>query len=88
MWLSHAGRSALPPRRPVSTIERRPSLLQGAHTWPDEHTCRREVFRWVTRYNTRHHSYCGQQAPIVYERYTRYAAVRRLIDHPVSIIRG
>ena len=42
--------------------------LQGAHAWPDEHTCRREVFRWVTRYNTRRrHSYCGQQAPIVYE---------------------
>ena len=37
--------------------------LQGAHAWPDEHTCRREVFRWVTRYNTRRrHSYCGQQA--------------------------
>jgi transposase InsO family protein len=42
--------------------------LQGAHAWPDEATCRRAVFRWVTRYNTRRrHSYCGQQAPIVYE---------------------
>ena len=36
--------------------------------WPDPATCRREVFRWVTRYNTRRrHSWCGQQAPIIYE---------------------
>ena len=42
--------------------------LQGAHAWPDPATCRREVFRWVTRYNTRRrHSWCGQQAPIIYE---------------------
>jgi transposase InsO family protein len=45
--------------------------LQGAHTWPDAHPCRREVFRWVTRYNTRRrHSYYGQQAPILYEQHT------------------
>jgi len=42
--------------------------LQGGHAWPDPATCRREVFRWVTRYNTRRrHSWCGQQAPIIYE---------------------
>jgi hypothetical protein len=42
--------------------------LQGAHAWPDPATCRRAVFGWVNRYNThRRHSYCGQQAPIVYE---------------------
>jgi transposase InsO family protein len=42
--------------------------LQGAHAWPDEATCRRAVFGWVNRYNTRRrHSYCGQQPPIVYE---------------------
>ncbi len=42
--------------------------LQGAPAWPDQATCRRAVFRWVTRYNTRRrHSYCSQQSPIVYE---------------------
>jgi transposase InsO family protein len=42
--------------------------LQGAHAWPDHAACRREVFQWVNRYNTRRrHSCCGQQAPIVYE---------------------
>jgi Integrase core domain len=42
--------------------------LQGAHAWPDPARCRRAVFGWVNRYNThRRHSYCGQQAPIVYE---------------------
>ena len=42
--------------------------LQGAHAWPDQATCRRAVFGWVNRYNTRRrHSYCGQLAPIVYE---------------------
>ncbi|MDN5747818.1 MAG: IS3 family transposase [Pseudonocardia sp.] len=30
--------------------------LQGGHAWPDAATCRREVFRWVTRYNTRRRS--------------------------------
>jgi transposase InsO family protein len=64
--------------------------LHGAPAWPDPATCRREVFRWVNRYNTRRrHSYCGQQAPIVYEQPTRrYAAARRPINHPVSTIRG
>ena len=53
--------------------------LQGANAWPDEHTCRREVFRWVTRYNTRRrHSYCGQQAPIVYEQ--QHADTLRLVS--------
>jgi len=35
---------------------------------PTRRRGRREVFRWVTRYNTRRrHSWCGQQAPIIYE---------------------
>ena len=51
--------------------------LQGAHAWPDPATCRREVFRWVTRYNTRRrHSWCGQQAPNIYEQ--QHAATLRL----------
>ncbi len=49
-----------------ATLKR--ETLRGGHAWPDAATCRREVFRWVTRYNTRRrHSWCGQQAPIVYE---------------------
>ena len=49
-----------------ATLKR--ETLQGAHAWPDQAACRRAVFGWVTRYNTRRrHSYCGQQSPIVYE---------------------
>lgn len=33
-----------------ATLKR--EFLQGAATWLDELTCRREVFRWATRYNT------------------------------------
>jgi transposase InsO family protein len=51
--------------------------LRGTPCWPDVATCRREVFRWVTRYNTRRrHSWCGQQAPNIYER--QQAATLRL----------
>jgi transposase InsO family protein len=51
--------------------------LQGAHAWPDPATCRRAVFRWVNRYNTRRrHSYCGQRAPILYEQ--QHASTLRL----------
>lgn len=52
-----------------ATLKR--ELLQGTSAWPDELTCRREIFRWVTRYNTRRrHSGCGQQAPNTYEQQT------------------
>jgi len=58
-----------------ATLKR--EILRGGHAWPDEHTCRREVFRWVTRYNTRRrHSWCGQQPPITYEQ--RHAATLQL----------
>jgi transposase InsO family protein len=58
-----------------ATLKR--ETLQGAHAWPDEATCRRQVFGWVNRYNTRRrHSYCGQQAPIVYEQ--QHTATLRL----------
>jgi transposase InsO family protein len=58
-----------------ATLKR--ETLRGGHAWPDEHTCRREVFRWVTRYNTRRrHSWCGQQPPITYEQ--RHAATLQL----------
>ncbi|MGN6333862.1 MAG: IS3 family transposase [Motilibacteraceae bacterium] len=47
-------------------------VLQDAACWPDELTCRREVFRWLTRYNTkRRHSWCRYLTPVTYEaRYT------------------
>ncbi|MDO1486920.1 transposase, partial [Rhodococcus rhodochrous] len=43
-------------------------VLQNANVWSDEATCRRQVFRWVTRYNTRRrHSWCGHRSPNTYE---------------------
>ena len=43
-------------------------VLQDAACWADEATCRREVFRWIVRYNTRRrHSWCGYQSPSAYE---------------------
>ncbi|GAA0970274.1 hypothetical protein ENKNEFLB_01650 [Nocardioides aquaticus] len=43
-------------------------VLQDAACWADELTCRRQVFRWLTRYNTkRRHSWCRYQSPIAYE---------------------
>jgi transposase InsO family protein len=58
-----------------ATLKR--ETLRGGPCWPDAATCRREVFRWVTRYNTRRrHSWCGQQPPIIYEQH--HAATLRL----------
>jgi len=58
-----------------ATLKR--ETLRGTPCWPDVAACRREVFRWVTRYNTRRrHSWCGQQAPNIYER--QQAATLRL----------
>ena len=49
-----------------ATIKR--EVLQDAACWPDELTCRRQVFRWLTRYNTRRrHSWCRYQSPVAYE---------------------
>ena len=49
-----------------ATLKR--ELLHGNAAWPTELACRREVFRWATRYNTRRrHSWCRQQAPNTYE---------------------
>lgn len=42
--------------------------LAGAATYGDDASCRREVFRWAVRYNTRRrHSYLGQVSPNTYE---------------------
>lgn len=43
-------------------------VLQDAACWTDELACRRQVFRWLTRYNTkRRHSWCRYQSPNTYE---------------------
>ncbi len=49
-----------------ATVKR--EVLQDAACWSDDLTCRRELFRWLTRYNTRRrHSWCHYQSPIAYE---------------------
>jgi transposase InsO family protein len=49
-----------------ATLKR--ETLAGAATYADATSCRREIFRWATRYNTRRrHSYLGHQAPNTYE---------------------
>jgi transposase InsO family protein len=42
--------------------------LQDAACWADELACRRQVFRWLVRYNTRRrHSWCSYQSPNAFE---------------------
>ncbi len=54
-----------------ATLKR--EVLQDQNCWPDELTCRRQVFGWLNRYNTRRrHSWCAYQSPLQYE--TSYAA--------------
>lgn len=49
-----------------ATLKR--EVLQDQRNWPDELTCRRQVFKWLTRYNTkRRHSWCHYKSPITYE---------------------
>jgi transposase InsO family protein len=48
-------------------------VLRDAACWNDELTCRRQVFRWLVRYNTkRRHSWCRYTSPVAYE--TSYTA--------------
>ena len=50
-----------------ATLKR--EILQDRNNWPEAATCRREVFRWLTRYNTkRRHSRCRYSSPAEYER--------------------
>jgi transposase InsO family protein len=57
-----------------ATLKR--ELLAGAPVWPDAPTCRRAVFRWAVRYNTRRrHSYCGNLSPNAYENLTTTATM-------------
>ena len=57
-----------------ATLKR--EVLQDAASWADEQTCRRQVFRWLVRYNTRRrHTWCGYLSPTTYEtRYSRHTA--------------
>lgn len=49
-----------------ATLKR--EVLQDAACWSDELTCRRQVFRWLVRYNTRRrHTWCGYLSPSTYE---------------------
>ncbi|GEL93696.1 transposase [Cellulomonas composti] len=57
-----------------ATLKR--ETLAGAPGWPDPATARREVFTWITRYNTRRrHSTCGYISPIAYENAHRAATL-------------
>ncbi|WP_155879231.1 integrase core domain-containing protein, partial [Corynebacterium pilosum] len=43
-------------------------VLQDSKTFANQLRCRRDVFRWCTRYNTvRRHSWCKYLAPAVFE---------------------
>lgn len=49
-----------------ATLKR--ETLQDRSQWPDAATCRREVFRWLVRYNlARRHSRCAYSSPATYE---------------------
>jgi transposase InsO family protein len=49
-----------------ATVKR--EVLQDRNSWPDEAACRRQLFRWLVRYNTRRrHSWCRYQSPVAYE---------------------
>ena len=49
-----------------ATLKR--ETLAGAASWDSPEQARREVFAWITRYNTgRRHSACGQTSPNAYE---------------------
>jgi transposase InsO family protein len=51
-----------------ATLKR--GVLQDRSSWPDAASCRREVFRWLARYNTRRrHSRCRYSSPATYERH-------------------
>lgn len=49
-----------------ATLKR--ETLQGAKRWETRDQCRAEVFRWITRYNTRRrHSALGYRSPLDFE---------------------
>ena len=49
-----------------ATLKR--EILQDHQCRPDDAVCRRQLFRWILRYNNRRrHSHCQQQSPTTYE---------------------
>lgn len=49
-----------------ATLKR--EVLQDEPVFPSQIVCRRDVFRWCTRYNTKRlHSWCGYRSPNVFE---------------------
>lgn len=52
-----------------ATLKR--EVLAGTAAWADVESCRREVFKWIVRYNNRRrHSACGYHSPAAYEQAT------------------
>jgi transposase InsO family protein len=51
-------------------------ILQDRSQWPDAATCRREVFRWLVRYNLkRRHTRCRYSSPANYENTHTFATL-------------
>ncbi|MCX2931679.1 IS3 family transposase, partial [Mycobacterium sp. CVI_P3] len=51
-------------------------VLQDRSQWPDAASCRREVFRWLVRYNIRRrHSRCAYSSPATYENNHTFATL-------------
>lgn len=51
-------------------------VLQDRSNWPDGGTCRRQVFRWLVRYNNRRrHSRCRYFSPASYEHNHTFATL-------------
>ncbi len=51
-------------------------VLQDRRCWPNADACRRETFKWLTRYNTRRrHSWCDHLSPNTYEATTTTATL-------------
>ncbi|MDV7078147.1 hypothetical protein R4171_19615, partial [Gordonia amicalis] len=49
---------------------------QDRSQWPDAATCRRDVFRWLVRYNLRRrHSRCAYSSPASYENTYTFATL-------------
>lgn len=66
-----------------ATLKR--EILQDAATWPDEVTCRRQVFKCLVRYNTRRRrSHCRHQSPVTHETTTAATLPSAAQPNPVS----
>ncbi|SDN33332.1 IS3 family transposase, partial [Actinomyces ruminicola] len=56
-------------------------VLMDERAWPDKMACRRQTFRWLTRYNTvRRHSYCDNLPPNTYENHHTPAAATATLE--------